>query len=165
MWLIQRSIEQHEQSSDNPSISPVNTTTNSAINSRMKEQLNNKILAVHDQITIIVFYQIDKKRLLQYVSISILLFLCSVRDFSLILSVSSSFFNFVSLFRSSLNVVLKETSSNNNRCTNAIQTQSQNIPNENHCIDADKHETSHTNISCFLIVVSFHTRQMICVAT
>jgi hypothetical protein len=34
--------------------------------------------------------------LLQYVSISILLFLCSVRDFSLILSVSSSFFNFVS---------------------------------------------------------------------
>jgi hypothetical protein len=40
--------------------------------------------------------------LLQYVSISILLFLCSVRDFSLILSVSSSFFNFVSLFRSSV---------------------------------------------------------------
>ena len=43
---LQSSIEQHEQSSDNPSISPLNTTTNSAINSRMKEQLNSKILAV-----------------------------------------------------------------------------------------------------------------------
>jgi hypothetical protein len=42
--------------------------------------------------------------------------------------------------------ILKETSSNNNRCTDAIQTQSQNILNENHCIDADKYETSHTNI-------------------
>jgi hypothetical protein len=49
---LQRSIEQHEQSSDNPSTSPVNTTTNSGINSRMKEQPNNKILAVHDKITI-----------------------------------------------------------------------------------------------------------------
>ena len=48
---LQSSIEQHEQSSDNASISPVNTTTNSAINSRMKEQLNSKILAVHDKIT------------------------------------------------------------------------------------------------------------------
>jgi hypothetical protein len=44
------------------------------------------------------------------------------------------------------NTILKETSSNNNRCTDAIQTQSQNILNENHCIDADKHETSHTNL-------------------
>jgi hypothetical protein len=34
---LQRSIEQHEQSSDNPSIAPVNATTNSDINSRMKE--------------------------------------------------------------------------------------------------------------------------------
>jgi hypothetical protein len=65
---LQRSIEQHEQSSDNPSISPVNTTTNSDINSRMKEQLNNKILAVHDQITIIVVDQIDKQ--LELVNIS-----------------------------------------------------------------------------------------------
>ena len=48
---LQGSIEQYEQSSDNPSIPPVNTTTNSDINSTMKEQLNNKILAVHDQIT------------------------------------------------------------------------------------------------------------------
>jgi hypothetical protein len=65
---LQSSIEQHEQSSDNPSISPVNTTTNSDINSRMKEQLNNKILAVHDQITIIVVDQIDKQ--LELVNIS-----------------------------------------------------------------------------------------------
>jgi hypothetical protein len=39
------------------------------------------------------------------------------------------------------NTILKETSSNNNRCTDAMQTQSQNILNENHCIDADKQET------------------------
>ena len=65
---LQSSIEQHEQSSDNPSISPVNTTTNSVINSRMKAQLNNKILAVHDQITIIVVDQIDKQ--LELVNIS-----------------------------------------------------------------------------------------------
>jgi hypothetical protein len=44
------------------------------------------------------------------------------------------------------NTILKETSSNNNRCTDTIQTQSQNILNENHCIDADKHETSHKNL-------------------
>ena len=44
------------------------------------------------------------------------------------------------------NTILKETSSNNNRCTDAMQTQRQNILNENHCIDADKHETSHKNI-------------------
>ena len=65
---MQSSIEQHEQSSDNPSTPPVNTTTNSDINSRMKEQLNNKILAVHDQITIIVFDQLDKQ--LELVNIS-----------------------------------------------------------------------------------------------
>ena len=65
---LQRSIEQHEQSSDNPSTSPVNTTTNSDINSRMKEQLNNKILAVHDKITNMVFEQIDKQ--LELVNIS-----------------------------------------------------------------------------------------------
>ena len=40
------------------------------------------------------------------------------------------------------NTILKETSSNNNRCTDAMQTQRQNILNENHCIDANKHETS-----------------------
>jgi hypothetical protein len=40
------------------------------------------------------------------------------------------------------NTILKETSSNNNRCTDAIQTQSQNILNENHSINANKHETS-----------------------
>jgi hypothetical protein len=44
------------------------------------------------------------------------------------------------------NTILKETSSNNNRCTDAIQTQRKNILNENHCIDVDKHETSHQNI-------------------
>ena len=65
---LKRRIEQHEQSSDNPSTSPVNTTTNSDINSRMKEQLNNKILTVHDQITNIVFDQIDKQ--LELVNIS-----------------------------------------------------------------------------------------------
>ena len=65
---LQLSIEQHEQSSDNPSTSPVNTTTNSDINSRMKEQLNNKILAVHDKITNMVFEQIDKQ--LELVNIS-----------------------------------------------------------------------------------------------
>ena len=65
---LQRSIEQHEQSSDNPSISPVNATTNSDINSKMKEQLNNKILAVHDKITNIFFDQIDKQ--LELVNIS-----------------------------------------------------------------------------------------------
>jgi hypothetical protein len=65
---LQRSIEQHEQSSDNPSTSPVNTTTNSGINSRMKEQLNNNILAVHDKITNMVFDQIDKQ--LELVNIS-----------------------------------------------------------------------------------------------
>ena len=65
---LQRSIEQHEQSSDNPSTSHVNTTTNSDINSRMKEQLNNKILAVHDKITNMVFEQIDKQ--LELVNIS-----------------------------------------------------------------------------------------------
>jgi hypothetical protein len=58
---LQRSIEQHEQSSDNTSTSPVNTTTNSDINSRMKEQLNNKILTVHDKITNIVFDQWKNK--------------------------------------------------------------------------------------------------------
>jgi hypothetical protein len=62
------STEQYEQSSDNPSISPVNATTNSDINSTMKEQLNNKILAVHDKITNIVFHQIDKQ--LELVNIS-----------------------------------------------------------------------------------------------
>ena len=65
---LQRSIEQHEQSSVNPSTSPVNTTTNSGINSRMKEQLNNNILAVHDKITNMVFDQIDKQ--LELVNIS-----------------------------------------------------------------------------------------------
>jgi flagellar motility protein MotE (MotC chaperone) len=40
------------------------------------------------------------------------------------------------------NTILKETSSNNNRCTDAIQTQSQNILNENHSIKVNKHETS-----------------------
>ena len=65
---LQRSIEQHEQSSDNPSIAPVNATTNSDINSRMKEQLNNKILAVHDKIKNIFFDQIDKQ--LELVNIS-----------------------------------------------------------------------------------------------
>ena len=65
---LQSSIEQHEQSSDNPSTPPVNTITNSDINSRMKEQLNNKILAVHDKITNIVFDQIDKQ--LELVNIS-----------------------------------------------------------------------------------------------
>jgi hypothetical protein len=40
------------------------------------------------------------------------------------------------------NTILKETSSNNNRCTGAIQTQSQNNLNENHSINANKHETS-----------------------
>jgi hypothetical protein len=65
---LQSNIEQHEQSSDNPSISPVNTTTNSAINSRMKEQLNSKILAVHDKITNFVFDQINKQ--LELVNIS-----------------------------------------------------------------------------------------------
>ena len=65
---LQRSIEQYEQSSDNPSISPVNATTNSDINSTMKEQLNNKILAVHDKITNIIFDQIDKQ--LELVNIS-----------------------------------------------------------------------------------------------
>jgi hypothetical protein len=58
---LQRSIEQYEQSSDNPPIAPVNATTNSDINSTMKEQLNNTILAVHDTITNIVFDQIDKQ--------------------------------------------------------------------------------------------------------
>lgn len=38
--------------------------------------------------------------------------------------------------------ILKETSSNNNRCTGAIQTQSQNNLNENHSNNANKHETS-----------------------
>ena len=56
------------KSSDNPSTSPVNTTTNSGINSRMKEQLNNNILAVHDKITNMVFDQIDKQ--LELVNIS-----------------------------------------------------------------------------------------------
>ena len=65
---LQRSIEQHEQSSDNPSIAPVNASTNSDINSRMKEQLNNKILAVHDKIKNIFFDQIDKQ--LELVNIS-----------------------------------------------------------------------------------------------
>jgi hypothetical protein len=36
------------------------------------------------------------------------------------------------------NTILKETSSNNNRCTGAIQTQSQNILNENHSSNANK---------------------------
>lgn len=58
---LQRSIEQHEQSSDNPSMSTVNATTNLDINSRMKEQFNNKILAVHDKITNMVFDQIEKQ--------------------------------------------------------------------------------------------------------
>jgi hypothetical protein len=58
---LQRRIEQHEQSSGNPSISPLNATINSDINSRMKEQHNNKILAVHDKITNMVFDQIDKQ--------------------------------------------------------------------------------------------------------
>ena len=44
------------------------------------------------------------------------------------------------------NTILKETSSNNNICTDAIQTQSQNILNENHCIDADKHKTSQKHL-------------------
>ena len=65
---LQRSLEQHEQSIDNPSISPVNATTNSDINSRMKEQLNNKILPAHDTIKNIVFDQIDKQ--LELVNIS-----------------------------------------------------------------------------------------------
>ena len=65
---LQSRIEQHEQSSDNPSTPPVNTITNSDINSRMKEQLNNKILAVHDKITNMVFDQIDKQ--LELVNIS-----------------------------------------------------------------------------------------------
>ena len=38
--------------------------------------------------------------------------------------------------------ILKETSSNNNRCTGAIQTRSQNNLNENHSINVNKHETS-----------------------
>jgi uncharacterized FlaG/YvyC family protein len=46
------------------------STTNSGINSRMKEQLNNKILAVHDKITNMVFDQIDKQ--LELVNISCL---------------------------------------------------------------------------------------------
>jgi hypothetical protein len=65
---LQRRIEQHEQSSGNPSISPLNATINSDINSRMKEQHNNKILAVHDKITNMVFDQIDKQ--LELVNIS-----------------------------------------------------------------------------------------------
>ena len=64
---LQRRIEQHEQSSDNPSILPVNATINSDINSRMTEQ-HNKILAVHDKITNMVFEQIDKQ--LELVNIS-----------------------------------------------------------------------------------------------
>ena len=58
---LQRSIEQHEQSSDNPSMATVNATTNLDINSRMKEQFNNKILAVHDRITNMVFDHIEKQ--------------------------------------------------------------------------------------------------------
>jgi hypothetical protein len=63
---LQSSIEQHEVIIHQ--FSPVNTTTNSDINSRMKEQHNNKILAVHDKITNIVFDQIDKQ--LELVNIS-----------------------------------------------------------------------------------------------
>jgi hypothetical protein len=55
----------------------------------------------------------------------------------------------------------KETSSNNNRCTNAIQTQRQNILNENHCIDADKHETSHTNLLLSSSISKSHDEESI----
>jgi hypothetical protein len=57
---------------------------------------------------------------------------------------------------------LKETSSNNNRCTGAIQTQSQNSLNENHSINANKHETSPKSqfefgvLSFKFITIRFH---------
>jgi hypothetical protein len=35
-----------------------------------------------------------------------------------------------------------------------MQTRSQNILNENHCIDADKHETSHKNLLLGFVVIS-----------